>query len=119
MIREPLRITKHGIILSGIGQWELATFERKPYVYCTEHDLDDNQALQFILEHSGTQKGLNDFVRIRLALTLEDYLHTKARENMSTAGRHKGLTNSANLRPMIDRKGSRMRFVKHLPRIAA
>jgi hypothetical protein len=79
-------------------------FERKQYVYCIEYDLDDNQALQFILEHSGPQKALNDFVRIRLALTLEDYLRAKGRENMSAARKHKGLTNSANLTPIDVRR---------------
>ena len=98
LVLEPLRITKQGIILSGVGEWQLAVFERKPYVYCIEYDLDNNQALQFILERSGTQKGLNDFVRIRLALTLEDYLRAKGRENMSAGGKHKGLTNSPSLK---------------------
>ena len=97
LVFEPLRITKQGIILSGVGEWQLAVFERKPYVYCLEYDLDNNQALQFILERSGTQKGLKDFVRIRLALTLEDYLRAKGRENMSAGGKRKGLTNSPNL----------------------
>jgi hypothetical protein len=103
-VLEPLRITKRGIILSGVGEWQLAVYERKPYVYCIEYDLDNNQALQFILERSGTQKGLNDFVRIRLALTLEDYLRTKGRENMSVGGKHKGLTNSPNLTPIDVRR---------------
>ncbi len=104
LVLEPLRVTKQGIILSGVGDWQLAVFERNPYVYCIEYDLDNNQALQFILERSGTQKGLNDFVRIRLALTLEDYLRAKGRENMSTGGKHKGLTNSPNLTPIDVRR---------------
>jgi hypothetical protein len=104
LVLEPLRITKQGIILSGVGEWQLAVFERKPYVYCIEYDLDNNQALQFILERSGTQKGLNDFVRIRLALTLEDYLRAKGRENMSAGGKHKGLTNSPSLTPIDVRR---------------
>jgi hypothetical protein len=104
LIREPLRITKHGIILLGVAEWELAVFERKQYVYCIEYDLDDNQALQFILEHSGPQKALNDFVRIHLALTLEDYLRAKGRENMRAARKHKGLTNSPNLKPIDVRR---------------
>jgi hypothetical protein len=104
LVFEPLRITKQGIILSGVGEWQLAVFERKPYVYCIEYDLDNDQALQFILERSGTQKGLNDFVRIRLALTLEDYLRAKGRENMSAGGKHKGLTNSPSLTPIDVRR---------------
>jgi hypothetical protein len=104
LVREPLRITKQGIILSGVGEWELAVFERKPYVYCIEYDLDNNQALQFILACSGARKGLNDFVRLRLALTLEDYLRAKGRENMSAAGKHKGLTNSPNFTPIDVRR---------------
>jgi hypothetical protein len=89
-----------GIILSGVGEWELARCEPRPHVYCFEHDLDDNRALQFILQFSGPRKGLNDFIRIRLALRLEEYLHNKGRENMSAAGRNKGLTNSPNLAPI-------------------
>jgi hypothetical protein len=104
LLLEPLRITKLGIILSGVGEWQLAVFERKQYLYCIEYDLDNNQALQFILERSGTQKGLNDFVRIRLALTLEDYLRAKGLENMSAGGKHKGLTNSPNLTPIDVRR---------------
>lgn len=104
LLLEPLRITKLGIIISGVGEWRLAVFERKPYVYCVEYDLDNNQALQFILERSGTPKGLNDFVRIRLALTLEDYLRAKGRANMSTGSKHKGLINSSNLTPIDVRR---------------
>jgi hypothetical protein len=104
LVLEPLRITKQGIILSGVSEWQLAVFERKQYVYCIEYDLDNNQALQFILERSGTQKGLNDFVRIRLALTLEDYLRAKGLENMSAGGKRKGLTNSPNLTPIDVRR---------------
>ena len=104
LIRQPLCVTKHGIILLGVAEWELAAIEGKQHVYCIERDFDNNQALQFILEHSGPQKALNDFVRIRLALTLEDYLHAKGRENMSAGGEQKGLTNSTNLTPIDVRR---------------
>jgi hypothetical protein len=103
-VREPLRTTKEGIILSGVGEWELALFEQRQYVYCIEHDLDKNEALQFILASSGPRRGLNDFVRIRLALTLEEYLRTNGRENMSVGGKHKALTNSSNLTPIDVRR---------------
>jgi hypothetical protein len=96
-ILEPIHISREGIILSGVGQWQLAVLERKEYVCCVEHDLDENEALRFILARSGPRKGLNDFIRIRLALTLEGYLRAKGRGNMSAGGKHKGLANSSNL----------------------
>lgn len=97
VIHEPPRVTKQGIVLSGIGELQLSDFERKPYVHCIEYDLDNNQALEFILARSGPRKGLNPFIRICLALTLEEHLRGKGRENMSAAVKHKGLTNSPNL----------------------
>jgi hypothetical protein len=103
-IRDHLRVTKQGIILSGVGEWQLATIEEKQYVNCLEYDLDSNQALEFILAHSGPRKGLNDFIRICLALTLEEYLRGKGRENMSAAGKRKGLTTLSNLTPIDVRR---------------
>jgi hypothetical protein len=95
--QEPLRVTREGIILSGVGEWRLAIAQERQYVHCIEHDLDNDQALEFILARSGPRKGLNDFIRICLALTLEEYLRRKGRENMGAARKHKGLTNSSNL----------------------
>jgi hypothetical protein len=104
LAHEPLRVTRQGVILSGAGEWRLAIAEKRQYVHCIEHDLDNDQALEFILVHSVPRKGLNDFIRICLALMIEEYLRRKARENMSAARKHKGLTNLPNLAPIDVRR---------------
>jgi hypothetical protein len=56
-----------------------------------------NESLQFILFHYRSRRGWNNFVRIRLALTLEPLVCQKALDNMRAGGKQKGLANLPDL----------------------
>jgi hypothetical protein len=90
---EPILITTNGTILAGSGHWRLAMFEGRHEINCIEYPLSEDEALEFILSHHQTRCGWNDFVRIRLALTLEPTLQQRALDNMRAGGRDKGSTN--------------------------
>jgi hypothetical protein len=92
-VTEPILITTNGIILAGIGCWRSAIFDGGHEINCSEYPFSEDQALQFILTHHQTQRGWNDFIRIRLALKLEPYFQQRARDNMSAGGKYKGLAN--------------------------
>ena len=92
-VLEPLFITTNGTILAGFGRWRLALFEGRDEIRCIEYPLSDDEALGFILTHHQTRCGWNDFVRIRLALTVEPALQQRALDNMRTGGKYKGSTN--------------------------
>jgi hypothetical protein len=92
-VPEPILITTNGTILAGFGLWRLAVFERRHEIHCIEYAIGEDESLQFILTHHQTRRGWNDFVRIRLALTLEPNLQQRARDNMSAGGKYKGSTN--------------------------
>lgn len=92
-VRKPILITKHGTILSGLGSWHLALFEGRQQVICVQYDIDELEALQFILAIHRTAKRWNSFISIRIALKLEPYFQQKAVENMKAGGRYKGSTN--------------------------
>jgi hypothetical protein len=96
-VPEPILITTSGVILSGFGTWRLSVFESREHIECIEYEVNENESLQFILSRHQSRCGWNNFVRIRLALTLEPYLRQKALENMRAGGRHKGLANLPNL----------------------
>jgi hypothetical protein len=70
-VSEPILITTNGTILAGFGSWRSAVLDRRQEINCIEYPLSEDQSLQFILIHHQTRRGWNDFVRIRLALTLE------------------------------------------------
>jgi hypothetical protein len=90
---EPVLITKSGIILSGIGSWQLALSEHRQHISCIELDINEDESLQYILAIHRTRSRWNSFVLIRLALTLEPHFQQKALENMRTGGKCKGSTN--------------------------
>ncbi len=93
-IPEPILITTNGTILAGFGQWRAAVLDGRYEINCIEYPLSEDQALQFIISHHRPQRGWNDFVRIRLALTQEPYFQQKALVNMRAGGKKKGSTNS-------------------------
>jgi len=90
---EPILITTNGTILAGFGHRRLAMLEGIHEIDCIEYPLSEDEALQFILTHHQTRCGWNDFVRIRLALTLEPILQQRALDNMRAGGKDKGSTN--------------------------
>jgi len=94
-VPEQVLITTNGTILAGFGHWRLAMLEGWHEINCIEYPLSEDEALQFILTHHQTRCGWNDFVRIRLALTLEPSLQQTALDNMRAGGKFKGSTNLA------------------------
>jgi hypothetical protein len=92
-VPEPILITTNGTILAGFGRLQLAVFESRDEIHCIEYPFSEDESLEFILTHHQTRCGWNDFVRIRLALTLEPNLQQRALDNMRIGGRYKGLAN--------------------------
>ena len=89
-IREPIAITQDNVILKGYGQWQLARLQSRETVLCIEYELSQEEALKCLLQSYRRSDGLNDFVRIVLALDLEPWLQEKARSNQRTGGQNKG-----------------------------
>jgi hypothetical protein len=92
-VPDPILVTRTGTILAGFGHWRLAMIEGKPEVPCIEYALNDDESLQFTLTHHQIRRGWNDFVRIRLALTLKPSFQKRALDNMRAGGKLKGLAN--------------------------
>jgi hypothetical protein len=92
-IHGPILIATDGTILAGFGRWRLAVFEQRSEIYCIEHLLSADDSLAFILDHHQMQRGWNDFVRIRLVLTLKPHFQQRALDNMRAGGKYKGLAN--------------------------
>jgi len=92
-VPEPILITTEGTILAGFWRWHLALVENREEIHCIEYPLKEEESLQFILAYHQPRRGWNDFVRIRLALTLEPHFRQRALENMRAGGKCKGSTN--------------------------
>jgi hypothetical protein len=92
-VTDPILITTNGTILSGFGRWRSAVFNGRFEINCIEYPLSEDESLQFILNHHQTRRGWNDFVRIRLALTLKSSFRQRALDNMRAGGKFKGLAN--------------------------
>jgi|SRR5580700_6704669 hypothetical protein len=107
-VPEQVLITTNGTILAGFGHWRLAMLEGRDEINCIEYPLSEDEALQFILTHHQTRCGWNDFVRIRLALTLEPNLQQRALDNMRAGGKFKGSTHLSE----ADRIDARQRIAK-------
>jgi hypothetical protein len=88
----PLLVTRDRFIISGYEQWELAKQRSRPTLQCMEYDLTPEQALQFLIQTHRRSAGLNDFLRIELALDLEPSFNMHARLNQQAGGQHKGLS---------------------------
>jgi hypothetical protein len=92
-VPEPILITTNGAILAGFGRWQSALYDDRHEINCIEYPLSEEEALQFIISHHQPQSGWNRYIRTCLALKLEPYFQQRARENMRTGGKYKGLAN--------------------------
>lgn len=90
LFREPLTITRDGIILDGYARWNLAQLQGRPSLPCFECDLSEVEALQWLLQKQRRSNGLNDFNRILLAVELEPMLREQARWHQQLGGQLKG-----------------------------
>jgi ParB-like chromosome segregation protein Spo0J len=90
MPEQPLLVTQNGVILAGFGRWRMAVSRQIPSIECLEYTLTDDDALQFMLSLQKRGNRWNAFIRIRLALRLEETLQQRALTNMQMGGRYKG-----------------------------
>jgi hypothetical protein len=89
---DPVSITRDGTILKGHEVCELARRMGPERVSCLEYDLDEVEALLWIIQHSHQDQELNSYQRIVLALDYEPSFREAARENQRVGGQFKGLT---------------------------
>lgn len=98
--RDPLIITQDHTILDGLARWTLARLQGRSTLACIEYEMSESEALQNLLQRHRRSSGLNDFVRICLALELEPFLKSKGRAKQQAGGQSKVssiLTESARL----------------------
>ncbi len=88
----PLLITQDKFIIDGYARWELAKRKGRSKVPCVECDLTSEEALEEMIRKDRRSQGLNDFIRIELALDLESHFKDKAVLNRQAGGRLKGLS---------------------------
>jgi hypothetical protein len=91
MPKQPVLVTKSGLILSGFGLWRMAVLKRDTAMECLEYSLTDEAALEFMLILQKKQSHWNPFIRIHLALRMEETLQERALANMQAGGKYKGL----------------------------
>jgi hypothetical protein len=89
---DPIVVTRDRIVIDGYARLELAKRKGVPTLNCIERDLTLEQALEELLRNHCQSRGLNDFVRIELALDLEPYFREKALRNQQAGGQDKGLS---------------------------
>jgi len=101
---EPILITTNGTVLAGFGPWRLAVQQGSHEIPCIEYSLNEEESVRFILSHHQIRRGWNDFVRIRLALTLKSSFRQRALDNMRAGGKYKGLANLPDVQHINVRK---------------
>lgn len=89
---DPVSITRDGTILKGHEVCELARRMGPERVSCLEYDLDEAEALLWIIQHSHQDQELNSYQRIVLSLDYEPSFRERGRENQRVGGQFKGLT---------------------------
>jgi hypothetical protein len=88
--RDPIVITRNGIVVHGYARWELARRQGHQTILCLEYDLTDEEALRWLIKSYRPSRGLNSCCRVLLALDLEPCLQERARANQQTGGQSKG-----------------------------
>jgi hypothetical protein len=87
---DPLTITQDGYVVDGYAVWQLAKIQHRATVPCIIRHMSEEEALLHLIEKNRGSKGINDFVRILLALELEPWFRTRAKSNQRRGGREKG-----------------------------
>jgi hypothetical protein len=88
--RDPLITTQDHIILDGFARWTLARLQGRSTLECIQYEMSESEALQNLLQRHRRSSGLNDFIRICLALELEPFLKSKGRAKQQAGGQNKG-----------------------------
>lgn len=91
--QEPITITQDGLIVKGYALWHLALQQKRDTVLCLERQMTQQEALLNLIWDHRRSNGLNDFVRVLLALELEPWFQRRAKSNQRVGGRLKGLSN--------------------------
>ena len=78
---QPISITRSGIIIDGYARYELARRQGRQTILCLEYNLDEQEALRWLIQSHAPSKGLNGISRSLLALDLEQPLQEAARAN--------------------------------------
>ena len=87
--KDPLTVTHEGIILDGFARWSLASLQGHVRLPCNVRHLDEADALVYLLQGQRRSPGLNDFIRICLALELEPHFRAQARARQRLGGEKK------------------------------
>jgi hypothetical protein len=88
--REPLVTTCEGVILDGYARFELARLQERVMLVCHQYQLTEAESLHWLLQRHHRSNGLNDFIRILLALELEPWFREKALAHQRSGGENKG-----------------------------
>jgi ParB-like chromosome segregation protein Spo0J len=91
--QDPLTITQNSFIIDGYVRWHLARIQGRATLVCLQREVTDEEALLYLIQHNRRSSGLNDFVRILLALELEVWFNAQARSNQQRGGKMKASSN--------------------------
>jgi len=87
---DPITVTQDGLVIEGYALWQLAKLQKRKTIRCIVREMGKEQALIHIIGRNLGSKGINDFVRILLALELEAWFKEQAKGNQRMGGRNKG-----------------------------
>ena len=90
-----MTITHENVIVDGFAIWQLARFQNRATLNCIVRPMDQETALLYLLRQNCGSKGINDFVRVLMALELEPWFRDRAKSNQRFGGREKGSTQLA------------------------
>ena len=91
--REPIVVTRRGIVVDGYARWELARRQSRQTILCIEYDLTEEEALRWLIQSHRPSRGLNAYCRTLLALDLGPFLQEQARANQRAGGQNKNASN--------------------------
>jgi hypothetical protein len=87
--REPIVITRDGVLIDGYARWELARQQKRDTILCIEHEMTETEGLQELIRCHRPSRGLSSYMRVLLALELEPALQEQARPNQIAGGKNK------------------------------
>ena len=88
--KDPLLVTRQGIILDGHARMECAKRLGISMLWCAELDISEEEGLLVLLNKHGRSAGWNDYNRIRMASQLNTGVRRLARANQQAGGQFKG-----------------------------
>jgi ParB-like chromosome segregation protein Spo0J len=103
-VSEPLIVTFQGTIIDGHKRLLVARERRIPTLPCVMLAISDDEALEQILARASAKNWWKLYRRIYLALTREEALRERARENQRTGGRKKVPSTLTGAKPIDVRK---------------